>query len=77
MAKKALGGLTERERQIVVLVAQGKTTRTIAAELMLSERTVEKHIENIMAKLSSLPEVKEVEAAPTSHAFPHALDKPR
>ena len=34
--------------------------------------------DNIIARLSSLPEVKEVEAAPASHAFPHqALDKPQ
>jgi uncharacterized membrane protein YhiD involved in acid resistance len=34
--------------------------------------------DSIIAKLSSLPEVKEVEAAPASHAFPHqALDKPQ
>jgi putative Mg2+ transporter-C (MgtC) family protein len=34
--------------------------------------------ENILARLSSLPEVKEVEASPSSHGFPHqALDKPQ
>jgi DNA-binding NarL/FixJ family response regulator len=50
-AKRTFGGLTERERHVAALVAQGKTTRAIAAELILSERTVEKHIANIMAKL--------------------------
>jgi DNA-binding CsgD family transcriptional regulator len=51
-AKRTFGGLTERERHVAILVAQGKTTRAIAAELILSERTVEKHIANIMAKLA-------------------------
>jgi DNA-binding NarL/FixJ family response regulator len=51
-AKRTFGGLTERERHVASLVAQGKTTRAIAAELILSERTVEKHIANIMAKLA-------------------------
>ena len=51
-AKRTFGGLTERERHVAALVAQGKTTRAIAAELILSERTVEKHIANVMAKLA-------------------------
>jgi DNA-binding CsgD family transcriptional regulator/tetratricopeptide (TPR) repeat protein len=49
--KKQFGGLTAREREVAARVAQGKTNRAIAEELVLSERTVEKHIENIMAKL--------------------------
>ncbi len=49
--QQAFGGLTEREREVAALVAQGRTTRAIAVALALSERTVEKHIENLMAKL--------------------------
>ena len=45
------GGLTERERSIVVLIAQGKSNRGIADELTVSERTVETHISNIFFKL--------------------------
>jgi DNA-binding CsgD family transcriptional regulator len=50
-ARQALGGLTEREREVARLVAQGKSNRVLADELFLSERTVGKHIERIMTKL--------------------------
>lgn len=50
-AKQAFGGLTERERQVAGLIAQHKTNRAIADLLILSERTVEKHVENILSKL--------------------------
>ena len=45
------GGLTERERTIVVLIAQGKSNRGIADALIVSERTVETHVSNIFFKL--------------------------
>jgi DNA-binding NarL/FixJ family response regulator len=45
------GGLTEREAQVLRLVAAGKTNRAIAAELYLSEKTVARHLSNIFAKL--------------------------
>jgi len=51
VAKQQFGGLTAREREVAVRVAQGKSNRAIADELVVSERTVEKHVENIMAKL--------------------------
>lgn len=46
-----LGGLSKREREVVTLIAQGKTNGEIASELVLSKRTVEKHIANILSKL--------------------------
>jgi DNA-binding NarL/FixJ family response regulator len=49
--KQQFGGLTAREREIAALVAQGKTNREIADEFVLSERTAERHIANIMKKL--------------------------
>jgi DNA-binding NarL/FixJ family response regulator len=50
-AKRAFGGLTEREREVAVLIAQGKANREIAEILVVNYRTIEKHIENILSKL--------------------------
>ncbi|MEZ4678260.1 MAG: LuxR family transcriptional regulator [Caldilineaceae bacterium] len=44
--------LTAREHEVVALIAQGKTNGKIADELVLSKRTVEKHVANILAKLA-------------------------
>lgn len=49
--KWALGGLTSREREVATLIAQGKSNREIADELVVSERTVEGHVSNILSKL--------------------------
>ena len=43
--------LTDRERQILDLVAAGRTNPTIAGELFLSPKTVRNHVSNIFAKL--------------------------
>jgi DNA-binding NarL/FixJ family response regulator len=43
--------LTARQRQLMRLVAEGKTNAEIAAELVLSPYTVRKHLENIFARL--------------------------
>ena len=45
-------GLTEREVEVLLLMAQGKTTREIANKLVLSPRTVQRHTTNIYAKIS-------------------------
>ena len=50
-AKQTFGGLTAREREVAALIAQGKSNREIAEELVVSERTVETHVGNIMFKL--------------------------
>jgi DNA-binding CsgD family transcriptional regulator/tetratricopeptide (TPR) repeat protein len=44
-------GLTPREGEVVALIAQSKSNAEIAAALVLSKRTVETHIGNILAKL--------------------------
>jgi DNA-binding CsgD family transcriptional regulator/tetratricopeptide (TPR) repeat protein len=45
------GGLTARQTEVLRLVAQGKTDRQIAAELVLSEKTVGHYLENIFIRL--------------------------
>jgi DNA-binding CsgD family transcriptional regulator len=67
-APKAAGGLTAREVQLLRLVAAGKTNRAIAAELVLSERTVDRHVSNIFAKLGVSSR-----AAATAYAYEHQL----
>lgn len=49
--KRLPGGLTQREAEVLRLVAQGKTNREIAAALVLSEYTVMRHLSNIFSKL--------------------------
>src|SRR6266487_2842482 len=50
-AKRTFGGLSEREREITILIAQGKSSREIAEVFVISKRTVETHVGNIYTKL--------------------------
>jgi DNA-binding NarL/FixJ family response regulator len=43
--------LTPRETEVVKLIAEGQTNREIAAELVISDKTVERHRPNILGKL--------------------------
>ena len=61
-------GLTERELEVLRLVAAGRTNKAIAAELVLSERTVERHVSNIFAKLGVSSR-----SAATAFAYEHGL----
>jgi DNA-binding CsgD family transcriptional regulator len=61
-------GLTRRELEVLRLVAAGKSNRSIAAELVLSEKTVARHVSNILTKLG-LPS----RSAATAHAYEHGL----
>lgn len=65
---EAPGGLTEREVEVLVLVAGGKTNREIAAVLFISEHTVRRHLQNIFTKLDLTSR-----AAATAYAYEHAL----
>jgi predicted ATPase/DNA-binding CsgD family transcriptional regulator len=46
----AASDLTRREREVALRVAEGKSNRAIAEELVITERTVEGHVSNILAK---------------------------
>lgn len=46
-----LGPLTSREREICELVAEGLSNKEIAARLVISPRTAESHVQNVMGKL--------------------------
>lgn len=50
-ADDALGQLTERERQILVLISKARTNRQIGEELFLAEKTVKNHVSRILTKL--------------------------
>jgi len=47
-----LSGLTAQERKILVLVADGKTNKEIAAEVFLSDKTVKNYVSSILSKLN-------------------------
>lgn len=49
---RELDALTEREREVLTLIAEGKTNQEIADALVISVKTVNRHRENIMAKLN-------------------------
>ncbi|MEW6030381.1 MAG: response regulator [Chloroflexota bacterium] len=45
-------GLTDREQEVLQLIADGMSNRDIAAKLVISEKTVKTHVSNILAKLN-------------------------
>jgi RNA polymerase sigma factor (sigma-70 family) len=49
--RKTLALLTEQERKVLKLVAEGKTNKEIAEVLLVSPATVKRHLENILKKL--------------------------
>jgi DNA-binding NarL/FixJ family response regulator len=50
-----LGALTARERDVLALMAEGRSNTAIAGILVVSERSVEKHVSNIFSKLGLAP----------------------
>jgi DNA-binding NarL/FixJ family response regulator len=62
------GGLSPRELEVLRLVATGRTNAAIAAELVLSEKTVARHMSNIFAKLGLASR-----SAATAYAYEHGL----
>ena len=64
----ATHGLTERELQVLRLVAAGETNKAVAARLVVSDRTVDRHVSNIFAKLGVSSR-----SAATAWAYEHKL----
>jgi DNA-binding NarL/FixJ family response regulator len=56
----AFPGLTEREAQVLALMAEGRDNREIAAELQVSSKTVANHVSHILAKLQARDRVDAV-----------------
>ena len=67
-APQDAGGLTARERQVLRMLAAGQSNKSIAAELVLSKRTVDRHVSNIFAKIRVSSR-----AAATAYAYEHRL----
>jgi len=61
-------GLSPRELEVLRLLASGETNKAIASQLVLSERTVDRHVSNIYAKLGVSSR-----AAATAYAYEHRL----
>ena len=62
------GGLSPRELEVLSLVAKGRTNREIATELVLSEKTVARHLSNMFDKLGVSSR-----SALTAYAYQHGL----
>ncbi len=65
------GRLTPREREVLTLVAAGRTNRAIADALVISEKTVARHVSNIFTKLGVSSR-----AAATAYAYDQGLVRP-
>jgi DNA-binding CsgD family transcriptional regulator len=62
------GGLSDRELEVLRLLARGKTNRVIAQQLVISEKTVASHVSHIFTKLAVTSR-----SAATAYAYDHNL----
>lgn len=62
------GGLTAREMEVLAILASGRTNRAIAADLVISEKTVARHVANIFTKLGLSSR-----SGATAYAYEHGL----
>jgi DNA-binding CsgD family transcriptional regulator len=68
VSRNASGTLTDREMEVLKLIAAGHTNRTIGSRLKISEKTVARHVSNIFTKLGL-----NSRAAATAYAYQHGL----
>ena len=54
-ARTRLVGLTERDREVLALMAEGRSNQAIARRLVVTERAVERHVTSIFDKLGLMP----------------------
>ena len=66
--QEPVAGLSAREMEVLTLVARGMSNRAIAAELVISEKTVARHLSNIFGKIDVSSR-----AAATGYAYEHGL----
>ena len=67
-ARSSIEGLTQRELEVLRLLARGTTNRGIAQELVISEKTVASHVSHIFTKLGVTSR-----SAATAYAYDHHL----
>lgn len=70
---QGIGALTSRERDVLILVAQGRSNREIADELVISERTARTHVSNVLRKLQLTSRTQAALAAVRAGLVPPAL----
>ena len=63
LTKPAFPELTDREREILAMIARGRTNQEIADDLVVSLKTVRNHVSNIFAKLQVADRAQAMSAA--------------
>ena len=63
-----MAGLSDREVEVLALVATGMTNREIGSQLVISEKTVARHMSNIFTKIGVSSR-----AAATAYAYEHGV----
>ena len=69
--RRKTDGLTRREREVLRMLAQGRSNDEIATELVLSVRTVESHVASVYSKIGVSG--RTARAAATAHALANGL----